>query len=109
MTAPAIGIDFGTSNCCVGVWDNDHVEIIVCVSILFFTIQLPCSFPHFHLPICASAQFYQPNEEGDKFTPSCVAFTYAQRLFGNAALNQIARNPTNTVFSITRLLGARYV
>ena len=63
----AIGIDLGTTYCCVGVWQHDRGEII-------------------------------PNDQGNRTTPSYVAFTDAGRLIGDAATNQAARNPTNTVF-----------
>ncbi|XP_071691806.1 heat shock cognate 70 kDa protein 2-like [Rutidosis leptorrhynchoides] len=39
-----------------------------------------------------------PNEQGNRTTHSCVAFTDNQRLIGDAAKNLVARNPTNTVF-----------
>jgi L1 cell adhesion molecule like protein len=38
------------------------------------------------------------NDQGNKTTPSCVAFTNSQRLIGDAAKNQAASNSTNTVF-----------
>lgn len=38
------------------------------------------------------------NEQRNRTTPSCVAFTDAGRLIGDAAKNQLARNPTNTIF-----------
>lgn len=38
------------------------------------------------------------NEQGNRTTPSCVAFTDKERLIGDAAKNQVAMNPTNTVF-----------
>jgi len=38
------------------------------------------------------------NEQGNKTTPSFVAFTNDQRLIGNAAKNQSATNSENTVF-----------
>ncbi|GJW00265.1 heat shock 70 kDa protein cognate 1-like protein [Tanacetum coccineum] len=38
------------------------------------------------------------NEQGNTTTPSCVAFTDRERLIGDAAKNQVAMNPTNTVF-----------
>jgi hypothetical protein len=38
------------------------------------------------------------NDQGNKTTPSHVAFTYKKRLVGDAAKNQVARNPTNSVF-----------
>ena len=38
------------------------------------------------------------NEQGNRSTPSCVAFTDCERLIGEAAKNQVASAPTNTVF-----------
>ncbi|PHU13751.1 putative mediator of RNA polymerase II transcription subunit 37e [Capsicum chinense] len=42
---------------------------------------------------------------GNRTTPSCVAFTDTERIIGDAALNQVAENPTNTVFDTKRLIG----
>ncbi|KAI3677525.1 hypothetical protein L6452_36789 [Arctium lappa] len=49
-----------------------------------------------------------PNEQGNRTTPSCVAFTNAERFIGDAAKNQIAMNPINTVFDAKRFIGRRY-
>ena len=38
------------------------------------------------------------NDQGNRTTPSYVAFTDAERLIGDSAKNQVALNPTNTVF-----------
>ncbi|KAE7996833.1 hypothetical protein FH972_001522 [Carpinus fangiana] len=38
------------------------------------------------------------NDQGNRTTPSYVAFTDKERLVGDAAKNQVARNPTNSVF-----------
>ncbi|XP_047316209.1 heat shock 70 kDa protein 4-like [Impatiens glandulifera] len=74
---PVIGIDLGTSYSCVGVWQHDHVEIIV-------------------------------NNQGNKTTPSCVAFTQTGRLIGDPAKNQASTNSINTVFDAKRLIGKRF-
>ncbi|GKC57009.1 heat shock 70 kDa protein cognate 1-like protein [Tanacetum coccineum] len=42
-----------------------------------------------------------PNEQGNRTTPSCVAFSGTERLIGDAAKNQITVNPINTVFGDT--------
>ncbi|CAH8446839.1 unnamed protein product [Schistosoma bovis] len=48
------------------------------------------------------------NDQGNRTTPSYVAFTDAERLIGDGAKNQVAINPTNTVFDAKRLIGRRF-
>lgn len=48
------------------------------------------------------------NEQGNRTTPSYVAFTEHERLIGEAAKNQAALNPTNTVFDAKRLIGRHF-
>ena len=69
---PAIGIDLGTTHCCVGIWkedadtdEDDRVEIII-------------------------------NDLGKRVTPSCVAFTGTERVVGALAKAQARHNPKNT-------------
>ncbi|KAK9470425.1 heat shock protein 70 family [Dipodascopsis tothii] len=48
------------------------------------------------------------NDQGNRITPSYVAFTSEERLVGDAAKNQAAANPTNTIFDIKRLVGRKF-
>jgi hypothetical protein len=69
VDGPAIGIDLGTTYSCVAVWRALHQRVEVIA-----------------------------NDQGSRTTPSCVAFTESWRLVGDAAMNQAAMNPVNTVF-----------
>ncbi|MCX7794823.1 MAG: molecular chaperone DnaK, partial [Thermodesulfovibrionales bacterium] len=74
----AIGIDLGTTNSVVAVVIGGEPVVI-------------------------------PNQEGSRTTPSVVAFTEkGERLVGQIAKRQAITNPTNTVFSIKRLMGRKY-
>jgi len=48
------------------------------------------------------------NDQGNRTTPSYVAFTDTERLIGDAAKNQVAMNPENTVFDAKRLIGRKW-
>uniref|UniRef100_A0A914M9T2 Heat shock protein 70 n=1 Tax=Meloidogyne incognita TaxID=6306 RepID=A0A914M9T2_MELIC len=48
------------------------------------------------------------NDQGNKTTPSVVAFTDTERLIGDPAKDQMARNPQNTIFDAKRLIGRKW-
>lgn len=48
------------------------------------------------------------NDQGNRTTPSYVAFNGTERLIGDAAKNQVSSNPHNTVFDAKRLIGRKY-
>jgi L1 cell adhesion molecule like protein len=48
------------------------------------------------------------NDQGNRVTPSIVAFTDTERLIGDAAKNQASSNPKNTVSDAKRLIGRKY-
>jgi heat shock protein 5 len=49
-----------------------------------------------------------PNDQGNRITPSYVAFTEEERLIGESAKNQATVNPAQTLFDVKRLIGRRF-
>ncbi|EGR32269.1 hypothetical protein IMG5_090680 [Ichthyophthirius multifiliis] len=49
-----------------------------------------------------------PNEQGNRITPSVVAFTDEERLIGESAKNQAVNNPTRTLYDVKRLIGRKF-
>lgn len=50
-----------------------------------------------------------PNDQGNRITPSVVAFTESgERLIGDAAKNQLTSNPEHTIFDVKRLIGREF-
>jgi L1 cell adhesion molecule like protein len=47
------------------------------------------------------------NDQGNRTTPSWVAFNSQEKLVGESAKNQYNSNPTNTIFDIKRLMGSK--
>jgi L1 cell adhesion molecule like protein len=43
------------------------------------------------------------DDQGNRTTPSCVAFTETERLIGAAAKNQLDMNPDNIIFGMSKL------
>jgi heat shock protein 1/8 len=48
------------------------------------------------------------NDQGNRITPSVVAFNGEERLVGDAAKNQAAMNPHNTIYEVKRLIGRKF-
>ena len=48
------------------------------------------------------------NDQGNRTTPSWVAFTDTEKLVGESAKNQVTSNHTNTIYDVKRLIGYKY-
>lgn len=75
----AVGLDLGTTYSAVAVYDPQTDSVTVIA-----------------------------NDQGNRTTPSVVAFSEDERLIGESAKNQAAMNPENTVFDIKRLMGRNF-
>tara|TARA_B110000908_G_C10259257_1_gene457939 strand:- start:2334 stop:4043 length:1710 start_codon:yes stop_codon:yes gene_type:complete len=49
-----------------------------------------------------------PNDQGNRTTPSYVAFTDSERLIGESAKNQAAMNPNRTLYDVKRIIGRTF-
>jgi L1 cell adhesion molecule like protein len=96
IDGPVVGIDLGTTYSWWGFW------------------EIYCKINNF---LNCSVAIYEndrvdviPNDQGQRITPSCVAFVYgtAERFVGDAAKNQLTINPKNTVFDAKRMIGRSF-
>lgn len=74
----SIGIDLGTTCTCVAYYDSDGNVVII------------------------------ENENGNRITPSYVAFNGQDRVIGDAAKKNSGQNPKNTVYDVKRLIGNKF-
>ncbi|KOT58355.1 MULTISPECIES: molecular chaperone DnaK [Streptomyces] len=76
--AKAVGIDLGTTNSVIAVWEGGEPTVV-------------------------------PNSEGNRTTPSVVAFTdTGERLVGQMARRQAILNPKGTIYSAKRFIGRHF-
>jgi L1 cell adhesion molecule like protein len=76
---PCIGIDLGTTYSCVAFFNRKTNSVEIIA-----------------------------NDQGQRTTPSYVAFTKQERLVGDGAKNQASMNPENTLYDVKRIIGRRY-
>src|SRR5918911_993525 len=78
LMAKAVGIDLGTTNSVIAVWEGGEPSVV-------------------------------PNSEGNRTTPSVVAFTdTGERLVGQLARRQAILNPKGTIYSAKRFIGRKF-
>jgi L1 cell adhesion molecule like protein len=84
MESIGIGIDLGTTNSCIAFWrqtgDKENA----------YQLELVV------------------NELGSRITPSVVSFTKKERIVGQNAKEQIAKNAENTIYDVKRLIGRKF-
>ena len=78
LKGPIIGIDLGTTYSCVSVMHSGSAPEVI------------------------------PNDQGNRITPSVVAFTDDERLIGDSAKNQASSNPQNTIYDVKRFIGSSF-
>lgn len=112
LKGSCIGIDLGTTyryskNIIYQIYYNSahrflSVEQIVLYVLTIFLYSCVAVWKNGRVEVC-------PNEQGNRITPSYVAWTAdGQRLVGDSAKNQASSNPTNTVFDVKRLIGRKF-
>ena len=74
--AKAVGYDLGTTNCCVGIYDNEKESVVII-----------------------------NNENGSNTTPSYVAFLDGMRIVGQEAKNVVNIYPESVIYGIKRFMG----
>lgn len=75
----SIGIDLGTTYCCVSTYDEEKKRVIII-----------------------------ENENGNRITPSYIAFNGNERYIGETAKEQLTFNEKNTIYDVKRLIGMKY-
>ena len=111
----AVGIDLGTTYSYVFQPTSFFLRFLNCPSVAVLvsgkttvskssptTVSIPADFLRNRI---SSSSL---RTEGNRTTPSYVAFSTEVRLIGDAAKNQAAMNPKNTVFDAKRLIGRRF-
>jgi len=94
----------GTTYSCVANYEGTNVEISMCPRVT----ETAGSLSGRLIGLTNTDLFLQvANEQGSFTTPSFVSFTEEERLIGEAAKNQAAMNPKNTVFDIKSVLPLR--
>lgn len=113
IDGPCIGIDLGTTYSCVAVWINGRVEICpndqgnrITPSYVAFTTEVGRA--------CSERALNRCDSDGHGLKKRVVlvwrwvGVQDDSRLIGEAAKNQAAQNPTNTVYDAKRLIGRKF-